>query len=114
LSTIAGESRRPRRGPIRPGLARPHHALLAVGGLTLLAFALRLSGIDQSLFGDEVILFNVVHDRGLGDLLEVVHDTESTPPLHFLLAWASAQIGDPTIWVRLPSVLLGAATVPLV
>jgi 4-amino-4-deoxy-L-arabinose transferase-like glycosyltransferase len=93
---------------------RRHAALLAVAGLSLLAFALRLSGMDQSLFGDEEILFRVVHDRAFGDVLEVVHDTESTPPLHFLLAWASAQIGDPTVWVRLPSVLLGTATVPLV
>ena len=47
-------------------------------------------------------------------MLHIVHDTESTPPLHFVLAWATAKIGDPTIWVRVPSLVLGNATVPLV
>ena len=58
-------------------------------------------------------MFGIVHDRGLRDVLDVVHDTEKTPPLHFLLAWASARIGDPTLWIRLPSLLAGVALVPL-
>jgi 4-amino-4-deoxy-L-arabinose transferase-like glycosyltransferase len=89
-------------------------ALLPVTGLTLAALALRLAGAGQSLFGDELFLYDIVHRDDVGEVLQRVHDTESTPPLHFLLAWASAQVGDPTLWVRGPSLVLGTATVPLV
>jgi uncharacterized membrane protein len=88
-------------------------APLVVGGLTAIAFVLRLLLVRDSLLGDELIMFDIVHDRGLGTVLQIVHDTEKTPPLGFVLAWASAQIGDPTLWIRLPSLLAGTALVPL-
>ena len=87
--------------------------LAVVGGLTLLALALRLPLMRDSLLGDELIMYGIVHDHGLGDVLSVVRDTEKTPPLHFALAWAAAHIGDPTWSVRLPSLLSGIALVPL-
>jgi mannosyltransferase len=95
-------------------VAVPASQLILVAGLTLLAFVLRLDGFHDSLFGDELLLYRIVHDRGLGDVLQVVHDTEKTPPLHFVLAWASAKLGDPAVWLRLPSLVFGTATVPLV
>ena len=42
-----------------------------------------------------------------------MHDTESTPPLGFVLAWAATKLGDPTVTVRLPSLVLGTAAIPL-
>jgi mannosyltransferase len=30
------------------------------------------------------------------------------------LAWAAAKLGDPTVWIRVPSLILGVATVPLI
>jgi uncharacterized membrane protein len=87
--------------------------LAVVGGLTLLALALRLPLMRDSLLGDELIMYRIVHDHGLGDVLSVMRDTEKTPPLHFALAWATAHIGDPTWSVRLPSLLSGIALVPL-
>jgi uncharacterized membrane protein len=84
-----------------------------VGGLTVVAFVLRLLLVRDSLLGDELILYDIVHDRSLGDILQIVHDTEKTPPLGFVLAWASAHIGDPTLWIRLPSLLAGTALVPV-
>jgi hypothetical protein len=84
-----------------------------VAGLTLLALALRLVLLRDSLLGDELIMFGIVHDRGLGSVLDVVRETEKTPPLHFVLAWAAARIGDPTLWIRLPSLLAGVGLVPL-
>ena len=39
---------------------------------------------------------------------------EDNPPLYYVLAELSSALGDPEVWLRLPSVLLGAATVPLV
>ena len=97
-----------------PRLERAQSVDLAVvGGLTLLALALRLPLMRDSLLGDELIMYGIVHDHGLGDVLSVVRDTEKTPPLHFALAWATARIGDPTWWVRLPSLVSGIALVPL-
>jgi 4-amino-4-deoxy-L-arabinose transferase-like glycosyltransferase len=89
-------------------------SLIAVGLLTVIAFALRLAGIDQSIYGDERLLYNIVEPHGLGHVLHVVATTEKTPPLHFLLAWGAVHLGDPTIWIRLPSLVFGTATVPLV
>lgn len=89
--------------------------LLGVATLTALAFLLRALVIDQTVVGDELYLFEIVHDHGLGEVLSIVHDTESTPPLHFVLAWAMTQVGgDDFLWMRVPSIVLGTATVPLV
>ena len=94
-----------RQGPWALGLA---------AGFTLVALALRVAGAGQSLFGDELFLYDIVRRDDLWSVLERVHDTESTPPLHFVLAWAAAKVGDPTISVRLPSLVLGTATAPIV
>lgn len=84
-------------------------------GLTVLALTLRLIALKQSVVGDELFLYEIVHRHGLGDVLRLVHDTESTPPLHFILAWLSAQVsGDDLSSIRIPSVVLSTATVPLI
>jgi Dolichyl-phosphate-mannose-protein mannosyltransferase len=88
-------------------------APLAVGAVTALAFGLRLALVRDSLLGDELFMFNIVHDRSLGDALSIVRETEKTPPLFFILVWASAKLGDPTVWSRVPSLVLGTALVPL-
>jgi len=87
---------------------------LAVVGLSLLAFCLRLVHIDQSLSGDELFTYRIARIGGLGDVLEAVHKTSITPPLHYVLAWVSVKVGDPTVSIRLPSLVLGTATVPAV
>jgi hypothetical protein len=90
-------------------------ATLAVVALTAFAFALRFSQIHQSLLGDEVFTYQDIHGRSFGAVLTTVHTGgENSPPLFFLLAWLTAKLGDATVWIRLPSVVLGAATVPLV
>jgi uncharacterized membrane protein len=55
-----------------------------------------------------------VHGRSLGQVFSAVHDTEKTPPLYFLLGWLLARGSDATVVVRLPSLVAGAATVPLI
>jgi 4-amino-4-deoxy-L-arabinose transferase-like glycosyltransferase len=87
---------------------------LGLAALTAIGFALRLVGIDQSLYGDEGYTFGIVDGHGLGDVISAVHDTSITPPLHYVLAWAAIQLGDPEITVRVPSLLLGTLTIPLV
>ncbi len=89
--------------------------LLAVAGLTLLAFALRLAAFRQGLFGDELLTYGETRD-GLGEVFEGLKRSgaEVTPPLYFMLAWASAKLGSAPELIRLPSLLLGTATVPVV
>ncbi len=93
---------------------RPRPAAVAVGALALLAFALRLPGLHQALYGDELFTYDIVTRTGLGDLLAQVRDTSITPPLHYVLAYGSQKLGNPPVSVRLPSLLAGAAVVPLV
>ena len=92
-----------------------------VAALTVVAFALRVRGIGEGLYEDE--LYTISHVRGASfpEMLDAVATgdepgapRENTPPLFFVLAWLSARAGDVTTFVRLPSVVLGAATVPLV
>jgi 4-amino-4-deoxy-L-arabinose transferase-like glycosyltransferase len=90
-------------------------SLAALGVLTALALVLRVLGMDQSLYGDEDFTYYIVSDRGLAGVWDAVYYTSITPPLHYVLAWLSLQFGgDDTILVRLPSLLLGTALVPLV
>lgn len=89
-------------------------ALVAVCALTLLALVLRRPGLHQALYGDELFTYDIVTRTGLGDLLAKVRDTSITPPLHYLIAYASQRLGNPPVAVRVPSLLAGAATVPLV
>ncbi|MEA2333273.1 MAG: mannosyltransferase [Thermoleophilaceae bacterium] len=85
------------------------------GVLTLVALVLRLPGLQESLAGDEFFTYDIVTRASLGDVLDEVRDAgENSPPLFFVLSWLSAKLGDPTTTLRLPSLVLGTATVPLV
>jgi hypothetical protein len=87
----------------------------AVGTFTVVAFVLRFAGLHASLTGDELFAYDDVHGRSLASMLNYIgHNEESSPPLFFVLAWLTAHVGDPTETIRLPSVILGAGTVPLV
>lgn len=86
---------------------------MAVAGLTALAFALRVPGMGESLFGDELYSYAIVTQASPGRLISAMQETENNPPLFFLFAWATGKIGDPTVWMRLPSLVLGTAAVPL-
>jgi hypothetical protein len=98
-----------RRGVL---VARAHPAAV-VAGLTLLALGLRAPQLDQSLFGDELPALWVIADRSLAGVFVALRDgPDPNPPLFFLLAWLSAKLGDPTVWLRLPSLVFAAALVP--
>ena len=89
---------------------------LAVAAITLVGAALRVAEVGSNLYGDEVRAYRVVRGS-LGQLFDLLlgeQATEATPPLYFLLAWASAHLGDSLNWIRLPSIVLGTATVPIV
>ena len=89
--------------------------VIATAVLTVFTLVLRFSQIHQSLYGDETFTYSDIFGKSLGAVLTNVHTGgENSPPLFFLLAWATAKLGDPTVWIRLPSIVLGAATVPLI
>lgn len=106
-------------GPGSSSVAAPSETgtawvVIAVAALTAVALVLRLSQLHQSLFGDELFTYDDVHGRTLaGSVARVDAGAESNPPLFFVLAWASSRLGSGPAWIRLPSVLLGTATVPL-
>jgi mannosyltransferase len=83
--------------------------------MTLAALILRATQLHQSLFGDEVLAYGEIAGHTLSRVLRTVGTgVESSPPLFFVLAWLSAKLGDPTVWIRLPSLVLGVATIPVV
>ncbi len=89
-------------------------SFVAVVGLTIVALGIRASELDQSLFGDELYAFYEIDGRSFTNMLETVYEgPEVTPPLFFALAWLSAQLGDPTVLIRLPSLAGGVLLVPL-
>ncbi len=95
-------------------LSSPAAAAWLVIGLTVLAFGLRWACLRQSLFGDELFLYEAVHGRSLGQVFHTLRESEKTPPLGFVLAWLTGRGGSADVLVRLPSFVAGVATVPLV
>jgi hypothetical protein len=90
-------------------------ALLCVAGLTTLGFALRVLGVGESLFADELSTAWIVSDNSLGEVISSVRsDDEISPPLFFILAWLSLEVGGEPEWLRLPSLIAGTATIPLI
>src|SRR5262245_26310394 len=94
---------------------RPSATVLAVGGLTLLALGLRAVALDESFFGDELFTHLISTRADLHAVLAGVRSNlEISPPLFFVVAWLFGKAGDPFVWLRMPSLLAGVATVPLV
>jgi len=87
---------------------------LLVGGLTAVGLIVRLIAAEQSLFGDELFTYQVAAQPSPIEAFALFRRIEANPPLYHVLAWAGARIGDPPLLTRLPSVLLGSASVPLV
>jgi 4-amino-4-deoxy-L-arabinose transferase-like glycosyltransferase len=102
------------------GAVRDHRDVLVVSLLTAIAFALRVRGFGEGLWNDELLTLDETRGRSLLGVVDVVANgvdgepLEKNPPFFFVLAWAGTKLGDPLSWIRLPSVALGTATVPLV
>lgn len=89
--------------------------LVAVAALTLLGLALRLARYGQTILGDETSTLYIVKDRSLGEVLDLVSsDAEISPPFYFILAWLSTKLGAAPELVRLPSLIAGTISIPLV
>jgi Dolichyl-phosphate-mannose-protein mannosyltransferase len=89
--------------------------MLIVAALTAVGVALRLAVVQQSLYADELSTRFMVAGHGLGDVISVVHtDAEITPPLYFVASWLTTRIDFTPELLRAPSLLAGAAAIPLI
>ncbi len=101
-------------GRVQRALSSPLLVPAAVTGLFLVALALRASQLHQSVFGDEVWTLQDLRGRGFWAVVHEVHTGgENSPPLFFVLSWLTAKLGHDTVTIRLPSLLLSSATVPV-
>jgi hypothetical protein len=77
--------------------------------------ALRFATLDvQSLWFDEAVTAQLLR-LDLPGLLDAIPDSESSPPLYYLLEWLSTQLfGTGEVGLRSLSALLGTTTIPLV
>ncbi len=108
-------ARRIELASFRPLAIDRRHARWAVVALTLVGGALRVVLAGQDLFGDELATYWIVSTRSLTGVVETVSTTaEITPPLSFVLTWFATRLGDAPELVRLPSLVAGIATIPLV
>ena len=80
----------------------------------MLGAVVRFATLDvQSLSGDEGVTSALLR-MSLGDMLATIPDTESTPPLYYVLAWVWTRVfGHGEAGMRSLSALLGAAAVPV-
>ena len=103
------------RSPGSAAGAVPGWAWIVLAGITVVGFAFRVAGIDESLYGDERFTHAIVTQNGLRGIWHDVYTTSVTPPLHYYLAELATRLpGDDTIQLRLPSLILGTAAIPLV
>ena len=89
--------------------------MLIVAALTVIGVALRLVVARQSLFGDEISTHWIVSGNDLPGVVSTVHtDAEITPPLYFVASWLATRIDVTPELLRAPSLIAGAAAIPLV
>lgn len=88
--------------------------MVVLGGITLIALALRLPSFGDSLFGDELSTHFIVHGFGAGGMLDLIRsNSEVSPPLFFLAAWLAKGLGGFEA-LRLPSLIAGVASIPVI
>jgi mannosyltransferase len=90
-------------------------ALWGLAGLTALAIAIRFASLGtQSFHHDEVITVARVLPGSFVHMLREVRDSESNPPLYYVLAWFwTKAFGSGEVGIRSLSALFGVATVPV-
>jgi len=89
---------------------------LAVGGIVLLGAFLRVYGLGgESPWWDEIVTLDALDAPGLVAFLR--EERASDPPMtpvYFVVAWTWSRLGgDSVLWMRLLSVVLGLACIPV-
>src|SRR5215208_2856492 len=93
----------------------PSRSVQLLAGITVAAAALRFATLDvQSYWFDEATTVHLVR-MDLGGMLGAIPDSESTPPVYYVVAWFWAKLcGAGEVGLRSLSALAGTATVPVV
>jgi Dolichyl-phosphate-mannose-protein mannosyltransferase len=100
------------RAPLDDDAGRAGWVVVA---LTVVGAALRVVLARQDLFGDELATYWIVSTRGFSGVVDTVAtNAEITPPLSFVLSWLTTRIGLAPELVRLPALIAGIASIPLV
>jgi len=96
------------RAHVRSGVGMAVLALTALGAL------LRFATLgQQSYWYDEAVTVSIV-DGSLADVFRGVVDTESTPPLYYVLAWGWGQVfGTDEAQLRALSAIVGTLVIPI-
>ena len=96
-------------------LGTDHRRQVAVvGGLTLLGVALRFATLDRQSFWSDEALTALLARMDFTHMVMTVSETESTPPVYYVLVWAWAKaFGYGEFGLRSLSALAGSATVPV-
>jgi hypothetical protein len=98
-----------------PDLLDARAAAVAVGLVTLLGLALRLIHLDKTFVGDELSTLYVIKGHSLLDSMRMVSsDAEISPPLYFALAWLFTKLSSVPEMARLPALLAGTISIPLI
>lgn len=98
----------------------PRNAWIVVGLLTAVGAGLRIIVAHQPVFADELSTYWIVVHHGLGDVLRLLYSVgriqhaEISPPLSFLASWVTTRLGHSPELLRLPALLAGTASIPLV
>jgi mannosyltransferase len=102
------------RSHFRSRTVTRHAGVLGAGTLTLLAAVLRVPTLDRQSFWSDEAITALLTRMSFGEMLRVIPQTESTPPVYYVVAWLWARgFGDGEIGLRSLSALAGVATVPV-
>ncbi len=97
------------QAPAAPDARGSWWPLAALVVLSVAGVVLRIIVAHQSLFADELSTYWISATHGLGGVLKLLYSVgpikhaEITPPLYFVLAWATSQLGHSPELLRLPS-----------
>ncbi len=105
----------PSLGRLRRRAPSPGRIPLALALICFAGAALRFATLDvQSLWYDEAVTAHLLR-LDLAGMWHAIPDSESSPPLYYVLAWLWTQLaGTGEVGMRSLSALLGSATIPVV
>jgi hypothetical protein len=87
----------------------------ALIGMFLIGALIRIIYASQDLFADELSTYWIISTNGFGGVIDTVHTTaEITPPFSFILSWLATRIDLTPEMLRLPALVGGIGTIPLV
>jgi 4-amino-4-deoxy-L-arabinose transferase-like glycosyltransferase len=88
--------------------------------MALVGAVLRVIVARQSIFADELSTYWISAQHGLTGVVSLLYGTapikhaEITPPLYFVAAWFTTRFGHSILLLRLPSLIAGELSIPLI